>query len=196
MTRKELFDIIGIKDMIHLPAAVMDIVTGDTERRDSIYRALMEANLFDLSRDWFQTLYEEELAQRKNDKQDFTPAEVGIILSGIINQQEGSIHEPTAGTGGLIIAEWHKRQRSHLPWEFFPSQNMVYCWELSDRAIPLLLLNLSIRGMMGYVYHGDVLTRETKECYILLNPKDDALAFSDIIKCNNQNLKIVSHEIK
>ena len=59
---------------------------------------------------------------------------------------------------------------------------MVTCWELSVRSIPILLLNLSIRGMMGYVYHGDILTKEIKQKYILLNRKDDALAFSEIIK--------------
>lgn len=38
--------------------------------------------------------------------------------------------------------------------------------------------------MMGYVYHGDVLTKEVKQKYILLNRKDDTLAFSEIIKAN------------
>lgn len=61
---------------------------------------------------------------------------------------------------------------------------MVTCWELSARSIPILLLNLSIRGMMGYVYHGDVLTKEVKQKYILLNRQDDTLAFSEIIKAN------------
>ena len=77
-----------------------------------------------------------------------------------------------------------------MPWEHFPSQNMVTCWELSARSIPILLLNLSIRGIMGYVYHGDVLTREVKQKYILLNRKNDALAFSEVIKVD-VNTKIV-----
>ena len=59
---------------------------------------------------------------------------------------------------------------------------MVTCWELSDRAIPLLLLNLSIRGIMGYVYHGDVLENTVKQKYILLNRTDDTLAFSDVVR--------------
>ena len=64
----------------------------------------------------------------------------------------------------------------------FPSQHMVTCWELSPRAVPLLLLNLSIRGIMGYVYHGDVLEQRVMQKYILLNRTDDALAFSDVVK--------------
>lgn len=71
---------------------------------------------------------------------------------------------------------------------------MVTCWELSIRSIPILLLNLSIRGMMGYVYHGDVLTKEIKQKYILLNRKDDTLAFSEIIK-DTENKLIIKKEI-
>jgi len=73
---------------------------------------------------------------------------------------------------------------------------MVTCWELSARSIPILLLNLSIRGIMGYVYHGDVLENEVKQKYILLNRKDDTLAFSEIIKANiNDEIKC-DYEIK
>jgi len=43
---------------------------------------------------------------------------------------------------------------------------------------------------MGYVYHGDVLTKEVKQKYILLNRKDDTLSFSEIIKADT-NAKIV-----
>lgn len=54
--------------------------------------------------------------------------------------------------------------------------------KLSSRALPLLLLNLSIRGIMGYVYHGDVLEGAVKQKYILLNRTDDTLAFSDVVR--------------
>ena len=67
---------------------------------------------------------------------------------------------------------------------------MVTCWELSARSIPILLLNLTIRGIMGYVYHGDVLERNVKMKYILLNRKDDTLCFSEIIKDPNNKMTI------
>lgn len=41
---------------------------------------------------------------------------------------------------------------------------------------------MSIRGMMGYVYHGDVLENRVVQRYILLNETDDALAFSKVVK--------------
>lgn len=71
---------------------------------------------------------------------------------------------------------------------------MVTCWDLSARSIPILLLNLSIRGIMGYVYHGDALTMEVKQKYILLNRKDDPLAFSEIIKANINDVIKQNHE--
>lgn len=189
MTKKEVFSLFGIEDLKDLPDAVTQVLEGDLRTRDSIYRTLLETNNYDLSFDWFQDLYENELAERKQKKQDFTPQTVAALCSMLIGQT-GTIHEPTAGNGSMIIADWWQRCRKKLPWEHFPSQNMVTCWELSARAIPILLLNLSIRGIMGYVYHGDVLEKTVRQKYILLNRHDDTLAFSEIIKVNN-NAKIV-----
>ena len=146
-------------------------------------------NNYDMSYDWFQELYENELSERKQKKQDFTPNALGVICSELTTQK-GSIHEPTAGNGSMIIADWWQRCRALLPWEHFPSEHMVTCWELSSRSIPILLFNLSIRGIMGYVYHGDVLENCVKQKYILLNTTDDSLGFSEIIKAN-VNDKIV-----
>lgn len=46
---------------------------GDREQRDAIYKELLSVNHHDMSFDWFRQLYEEEFAQRKKQKQDFTP---------------------------------------------------------------------------------------------------------------------------
>lgn len=181
MTRKDVFAIFNITDLNDLPQSVKKLLEGDKEKRNEVYQKLLTLNCFDLSHDWFQPLYEEELSERKQKKQDFTPSELGILCSMLTNQI-GTVHEPTAGNGSMIIADWWERCRKHLPWEHHPSEHMVTCWELSDRAIPLLLLNLSIRGIMGYVYHGDVLEKTVKQKYILLNRTDDTLAFSDIIR--------------
>lgn len=189
MTREETFNLFGIEDLKDLPDAVMRILTGDIQTRDKIYRKLIELNGGDMSHDWFQDLYESELSERKQKKQDFTPQAVAGLCS-MLTGQTGTLHEPTAGNGNLVIADWWQRCRKRLPWEHFPSQNMVTCWELSARAIPILLLNLSIRGIMGYVYHGDVLEKTVKQKYILLNRHDDTLAFSDVIIADN-NMKIV-----
>lgn len=183
MKKEELFNLFGIEDLKDLPSAVMNLLDGDIDARNEVYKELIRKNNGDMSHDWFQEIYETELSERKQKKQDFTPNILGVLCSNITSQS-GSIHEPTAGNGSMIIADWWQRCSKKIPWEHFPSQNMVTCWELSARSIPILLLNLSIRGMMGYVYHGDVLTKEVKQKYILLNRQDDTLAFSEIIKAN------------
>lgn len=193
MTQDELLHLFKIEDLKDLPQAVMGLLEGERGERDKIYRELIQLNNYDFSYDWFQPLYEEELAQRKKGKQDFTPRELGVLCSRLTSQK-GTIHEPTAGNGSMIIADWWERCRKLLPWEHFPSQHMVTCWELSSRAIPLLLLNLSIRGIMGYVYHGDVLEGAVKQKYILLNKYNDTLAFSDVLKVGI-NAKIVQNDI-
>ena len=155
----------------------------------------MRMNGYDMSYDWFQELYENELSERKQKKQDFTPNTLGVLCSKLTGQL-GSIHEPTAGNGSMIIADWWQRCRKFLPYEHFPSQHIVTCWELSSRSIPILLLNLSIRGIMGYVYHGDVLENIVKQKYILLNAHDDTLGFSDIIKANINDKIVCNNEIE
>ena len=182
MTKDDVFKIFGINDIMDLPDAVMDIVMGVKDNRDKVYHKLLDASGYDLSHDWFAEIYESELAQRKQKKQDFTPSSVSLLISELTGVSTGTIHEPTAGNGSMLIADWYRRIKRVFSWEYFPSQNIFCCWELSDRSIPLLLLNLSIRGMMGYVYHGDVLENTIKAKYILLNKPDDALAFSDVVK--------------
>ena len=192
MTKEDVFGLFGITDLKDLPMAVTRVLEGDRDERDSLYRELIRLNQNDMGRDWFQPLYEEELAERKQKKQDFTPNELGVLCS-MLTGQTGTVHEPTAGNGSMIIADWWERCRKRLPWEHRPSENMVTCCELSGRAIPILLLNLSIRGIMGYVYHGDVLEGKVEQKYILLNRTDDTLGFSDIIKAGI-NDKIIQEQ--
>lgn len=65
MKQEDVFGLFGIGDIKDLPNAVEDVVLGDIRRRDEVYHRLMELNRYDFSYDWFQGIYEEELAQRK-----------------------------------------------------------------------------------------------------------------------------------
>lgn len=190
MTTGELLKVFNANEIRLLPETIMSVLMGDIENRDRIYRQLLHLNNYDLSYDWFQQIYEEEMSQRREMKQDFTPQVLGSIASMICGDQQRSTYEPTAGNGSMLISDWHNKLSKCYPWEFFPSMNRIECWELSDRSIPILLLNLSIRGIMGVVYHGDVLELKIKQKYILLNRHDDALAFSEIHKVEN-NAKII-----
>lgn len=187
MTKDECLKFFDIKDLMYLPDAVWTLLNSPTKERDEKYKELIELNNYDMGTEWFQPIYEAELSERKQKKQDFTPKELSKLCSKL-TLQIGSVHEPTAGNGSMIIADWWERCRLRLPWEMFPSENMVTAWELSDRAIPILLLNLSIRGIMGYVYHGDVLEQNVFQKYILLNKKNDGLGFSEVVKANKNQL--------
>ena len=98
MTKEEAFKIFHIEDLRDLPDAVMRILDGSVELRNKIYNELIRMNDYDMSYDWFQALYENELSERKQKKQDFTPNSLGILCSKLTSQA-GSIHEPTAGNG-------------------------------------------------------------------------------------------------
>ena len=187
MTKEDCLKFFDIKDLMYLPDAVWKLLNSPTKERDEKYKELIELNNYDMSTEWFQPIYGAELSERKQKKQDFTPKELSKLCSKL-TLQRGSVHEPTAGNGSMIIADWWERCRQRLPWEMFPSENMVTAWELSDRAIPILLLNLSIRGIMGYVYHGDVLEQNVFQKYILLNKKNDGLGFSEVVKVNKNQL--------
>lgn len=169
MTKNDLLELFRIDDILDLPNAIVDLISGDIEYRDSIYRKLIILNNNDLSNDWFQGIYEEEFAQRNQDKQDFTPNSIGVLLSRITGIQKGNIYEPTAGNGSLLIANWWHRKQNCI--EFNIKDHPVECWELSNRSIPILLLNLSIRNIEAKVFHGNVINKEIKAEYVLNSDK-------------------------
>ena len=181
MKKEEILSLVGVDDIRLLPEAMMLVVVSNSKERDEIYRELLALNNYDVSYDWFQSLYEGEMSERKEKKQDYTPNSLGQIASLLSGLADGSTYEPTAGNGSMIIADWWRKASSHIPFDFYPHKNPIECWELSDRSIPFLLLNLSIRGIVGIVHHGDVLEQREKSRYRLVNEKDDALVFSNII---------------
>lgn len=186
MTQKDLLEKLNIKDIYQLPSALMEIVF--SPERNDFYSWLLEKNEYDVSYDWFQSIYETEMSQRKDKKQDFTPGTVSEILSKLTGFLPSVIHEPTAGNGGLLIKNWwHRCLNSPYPILHNPSDHPFVCWELSSRSIPILLLNLSIRGMTGMVYHGDVLENKIESAYFLHNEEDDTLGFSTILKFEHEN---------
>ncbi|WP_270605372.1 hypothetical protein [Bacteroides ovatus] len=70
MSEVELKKLFQIEDILSLPNAIFKIIFDNDERLHHIYRELLQLNTHDLSRDWFQDIYEGELAQRNQNKQD------------------------------------------------------------------------------------------------------------------------------
>ena len=182
MSEGELKKLFQIEDILSLPNAIFKIIFDNDERLHHIYRELLQLNTHDLSRDWFQDIYEGELAQRNQNKQDFTPKCLSTLVSKLLGSDTGVTYEPTAGTGGMLISNWYNHRNAISFIDYKPNDHLIVCGELSDKTVPFLLFNLSIRGISGIVFHGDTLRNEYKAVYILTNRFNSPCDFSTITK--------------
>ncbi|VGZ09740.1 phage protein [Streptococcus pyogenes] len=176
LTTNQIHKLLGVKEVYKAPDTLIKIIL-DKEKREDLFRQFLKYET-DVSYDWFMQYFEEEQADRKNKKQDFTPLSVSKLLTGLVSGH--TYHESAVGTGGILIQAWQRHRISSNPFTYKPSDYWYRVEELSDRALPFLLFNMSIRGINGVVVHGDSLTRQVKNIYFLQNTKDDMLSFSDI----------------
>lgn len=145
--------LLGVKESYQASYELEKIIFDRTQREEMFGRFLAERS--DLSFDWFTEYFQEEQADRKEKKQDFTPDSVVQIASRLLGDTDSNA-DICAGTGGLTIKRWNENKNARF-----------YCEEFSDRAIPFLLFNLSIRNMNATVWHGDSLSRECFGIYEL-----------------------------
>ncbi|MDO4721404.1 MAG: N-6 DNA methylase [Peptostreptococcaceae bacterium] len=174
-----IHQILGIEDAFLAPAALREILF-QKERREEVFRKLLKLHDYDLSYDWFHQYFQEEHADRKSKKQDFTPQSVAKLLHALVGTDQGSYFECACGTGGLVITAWNDNRLKVLPWEYNPMNHFFQLEELSDRTIPFLLLNLMIRGINATVMHGNSLTRKSKGVFFVQNFENQAVNFSDL----------------
>ena len=173
--------ILGIDEFFKTPTMLMELML-NKEERERVFSEFLEVDT-DLTYDWFHNYFQEEQADRKNKKQDFTPNSISKILTGIVGlneQDDGMRFDVAAGTGGITIQMWNDDRLKHSPFDYMPSMYYYTTVELSDRAIPFLIFNLAIRGMNATVVHGDSLLRKCKGIFFIQNDKDDFLGFSSI----------------
>lgn len=176
LTTKIIHELLGIDEVFKAPNRLMEILFNKSDREE-LFKQFLEHE-WDMSYEWFMQYFEEEQADRKNKKQDFTPQALSKMLSKIVGGN--SYFEVAAGTGSIMIQAWQEHRLNESPFTYKPSNNWYHVEELSDRAIPFLLFNMLIRGMNGIVVHGDALTREIKNVYFIQNTKDDYMKFSDL----------------
>ncbi|HEQ4825019.1 TPA: SAM-dependent DNA methyltransferase, partial [Streptococcus pyogenes] len=74
----EIHRILGIDEVYKAPKRLTDILF-DKDSREDIFRQFLKYET-DVSYDWFMQYFEEEQADRKNKKQDFTPKSVSTLL--------------------------------------------------------------------------------------------------------------------
>lgn len=171
-------NLLGIEDSYQAPEKIMSILF--SEERDKIFSDFILSFDGDLSYDWFHKYFQDEHADRKNKKQDFTPKCLSLLCGEMLDANNGVIYEPAAGTGGMIIANWNKNRLKYPPWAYDPMSMWFVAEEMSDKTVPFLLFNLSIRGINGNVIHCNSLTREAKAVYLLTT--QNSLSFSNVEK--------------
>lgn len=189
---KTVNQILGIDDAYKAPDRLLGLMLNDNERIATFKKFLKVST--DLSFDWFHEYFEDEQAERKSKKQDFTPDSIAMLLNKLTSKTNGYYYEPAAGTGGILITRWwqdcrtdpvhlHDGRISKLAWITYDPRSYWYqVEELSDRAIPFLIFNMAIRGMNGVAIQCDSLSREAKGAYFIRNDTDNLLGFSEVIK--------------
>ncbi len=177
----EINRLLGIAESYKAPDALMSILYG-RERRERLFRDMLDLFEYDVGYDWFHEYFQEEHADRKQKKQDFTPHSVGKLLTELVGDVNGSFYEPCAGTGGILIQRWDSDRRKHSPFDYVPSMYFYTAEELSERALPFLLFNVMIRGMNAVIVHCDVLSRKARGAFFIQNDNDDHLQFSNLYR--------------
>ncbi|MDW4473925.1 N-6 DNA methylase [Staphylococcus saprophyticus] len=177
---KIINDLLGIKDSYQAPQRIMDILYSGIEDRNKVFMNFLEAFDKDVTYDWFHDYFQDEHADRKKHKQDFTPQSISKLLGEIVGSEGNTYYEPAAGTGGILIERWNQDRMKHSPFDYEPRDYYYTAEELSDRAIPFLLFNMLIRGMNGNVVQCDVLTREATGAFFIQNDANDFMGFSSL----------------
>lgn len=191
-------ELLGITDSYQAPGRLMEILY-DRPQREQLFRKFLEAFDYDVSYDWFADYYQEEHADRRKKKQDFTPQSLTKVLSELVatgDSDNGMRYDPCSGTGSITITQWHHDRMQHSPFDYRPSWYVYHCEELSDRAIPFLLFNLLIRGMNAVVVHCDVISRKAYGAFFIQNDTDNHLAFSslNVLPYNEEMAKYLAVE--
>lgn len=155
LTRDTINGIIGTQETFEVPMKLMEKLNDNPTK---LFEEFLKYEN-DLSFDWFVDYFQEEHADRKNKKQDFTPKQIGKLMNQMLGKTASNL-DLCAGTGTLTIERWNSNKDA-----------LFICEEWSSEVMPFLLFNLAIRNMHAIVFWGDSLTRERKNSYIL-TPSD------------------------
>lgn len=157
----EIFkNVINETDSYKTPDKLLKILYNKKEREE-LFEYLLQTCTEDLSFDWFHDYFQEQHAERKKNKQDFTPRQISDITSQLtFKEHNNTYYESAVGSGGMAISYWniHENEKPYFILE-----------EMSDRTIPFLLFNLLIRGMNATILHADSLNRTCKGVFFVQN---------------------------
>ena len=148
----DIKEILGITEMYELNKKLEQILP-DKQAREVYFNSITQSGV-DLSRDFIRDIYQEEAAQRKQLKQDYTPDCLCDLFYALADNPT-SILDMCAGTGSLTISYIAHGVKD------------VVCIELSQTVFPVLMLNIAIRNVSGYLIRQDITTREILAVYRL-----------------------------
>lgn len=140
------------REAIDIPRLLLEQLL--SSRQHELLTAI-DARYSDKSVDLFRDFFQDEQADRKSLKQDYTPGAVAELVGRLAGSGR-TLLDVCAGSGALTVA-----YLAHQEVDF------IRCEEFSSRVIPFLLANLAIRNIDGEVIHGDSLTRERFAVYKL-----------------------------
>lgn len=171
--------LLGVEDSSEAPQKLWKIIF-DRDKREKLFREFLSIEK-DVGYDWFQSYFEDAQADRKRDKQDFTPNEISDIILGIQGaNHDGQYFEPTVGTGGMMIRRWNKDRMESGFFNYKPSMFFYHVEDRSNTAMPFLLFNCLIRGMNIMIFWGDSLERTCKDVFFIQNDEDNSMGFSNL----------------
>lgn len=153
LTEKTL-KIFGLESVGDLGDALMQSVLNNQEDK---FQAFVDLVNGELNKDWLQMIYQYHLADRKELKQDYTPASISLLLAKYAKRNAiKEIVDVCAGSGALTIQQWVENK-----------DITVKCQEIDSNVIPFLLFNLVIRNITGVVEHKDVLANVVFSEYLI-----------------------------
>lgn len=159
LDKNKINELIGVKENYKAPDKLMGILMNKKQREELFEKFLNLED--DLSQDFFRRYFQEQQADRGNNKQDFTPNSIAKLTALIVGNTQNNL-DTCCGTGTLTIAKWwhDKKLNSNVKHHY----SMI---ELTESAMPFLLFNMAIRGMNATVINGDVLTKKYQHVYEL-----------------------------
>ena len=153
ITNQIINNLLEIKESYELPDKLMALLL-DNNSMIKLFDKFMEYDV-DLTKDLFRDYFQEQHADRKSLKQDYTPDAICKIISKLQNEKD-TLLDVCSGTGALSIFSYNEN-----------NDLSIVCEELSQRSISTLLFNLAIRNVKGYVLRKDVLKNEILDIYKL-----------------------------
>lgn len=146
----EFYEMLGVNSHHQFENKLKSLINNEEER--IMFYNNLKKNKIDTSKDIFLDYFEEYSAERKTNKQDYTPKEVAELMSELLGDiNNATIYDGSSGTGSLLIAKW-----SHLK----NYETKFNATEYADNAIIYLIHNLAFRNIEGIVRQGDTLTQK------------------------------------